>query len=133
MTGTVVSTPDPRRISMADQDQHKRTRDVGSDSPASKEAAEQTRSGMQGASRGEGEEGGTDRQPAQASGRSGPGPEPSARKGFADENRPSQQGDGAASPERIREESGLHGQKRQSGSGAAEEHHGEDEATVHEA
>jgi len=67
---------------MADRHMDKRAADVGSDSPASDEAKEQTRSGMQGAPAGEGEAGGTDRQPAQSSGRSGPGPEPRARKHF---------------------------------------------------
>lgn len=66
-----------------DQDDRNRSaKDVGSESPASKEASEQSRSGMQGAPRGEGEKGGTDRQPPQSSGRSGPGPAARARKHF---------------------------------------------------
>jgi hypothetical protein len=117
---------------MADQS-NKRAADVGSDSPASEEAREQTRSGVQGAARGEGQEGGSDQQPAQSSGRSGPGPEPGARKRYDAGERPSEQGDGDPSPESVKRESGLHGHKGQSGSRAAGQSRGEDEATVHEA
>lgn len=110
---------------------NKRAKDVGSDSPASKEAAEQTKSGMEGAPRGEGEAGGSDRQPPQSSGRSGPGPEPYATKSFDDENRPSAQGDGDASPENIKERDNVQGEGRNTAprTGTAR---GEDEATVHE-
>jgi hypothetical protein len=117
---------------MTDRPSDKRAADVGSDSPASEEAKEQTRSGMQGAPRGEGEEGGTDRQPPQSSGRSGPGPEPRARKQYDAGERPSEQGDGSPSPGTISQDDALHGQKRQAGSGATGEDRGEDEATVHE-
>jgi hypothetical protein len=78
-------------------------------------------------------EGGTDYQPAQSSGRSGPGPEPGARKTFDEGEAPSEQGHGSPSPESLKAEShGQHGQKRQSGSRAAGQGRGEDEATVHE-
>lgn len=118
---------------MAENETNERARDVGSDSAASEEAKEQTRSGVQGAPRGVGETGGTDRQPPQSSGRSGRGPEPGARKHFEAGERPSDQGDGAPSPEQASESHGQHGQKRQSGSRAAGQARGEDEATVHEA
>jgi hypothetical protein len=117
---------------MADNSK-KRAADVGSDSPASKEAKEQTRSGMQGAARGEGQEGGGDRQPAQPSGRSGRGPEPGARKQYEAGERPSEQGEGDPSPETAKRDSGLQGHKGQSGSRVTGQSRGEDEATVHEA
>lgn len=110
---------------------NKRAKDVGSDSPASKEAAEQTRSGMQGSPRGEGEKGGSDRQPSQSSGRSGPGPEAQARKGYDEGSRPSEQGDGSPSPERVAESDSVQGESRGS-SPRTETARGEDEATVHE-
>lgn len=113
------------------RDPDKRAKDVGSDSPASKEAAEQTKSGMQGAPRGEGEAGGSDRQPEQASGRSGPGPADYATKSFDEENRPSEQGEGRPSPERVRKSDALQGQSRSAG-GQDETARGEDEATVGE-
>lgn len=117
---------------MADRKQDKSGKDVGSDSPASKEAAEQTKSGQQGAPRGEGEAGGSDRQPPQSSGRSGPGPKPSATKSFDDANRPSSQADGDPGPEQTRESDRLQGEGRGSAPRTGNAR-GEDEATVHEA
>lgn len=113
------------------RDPNKRAKDVGSDSPASEEAAEQTKSGMQGAPRGEGEAGGSDEQPSQSSGRSGPGPEPYATKSFDKGSRPSDQGEGDPKPERVKERDSLQGQGRGAG-GQQESARGEDEATVHE-
>lgn len=109
---------------------HRQARDVGSDSPASKEAAEQRRSGMQGAPRGAGEAGGTDRQPAQSSGRSGPGPEPRARKHYYDDaERPSSQGEGSPSPERMSTSDRAQGAKGRAHA-SPRPARGEDEATV---
>lgn len=113
-------------------DPNKRAKDVGSDSPASKEAKEQTRKGLEGAPRGSGNAGGTDEQPAQSSGRSGPGPSPRARKHYEDEERPSEQGEGEPSPDRVRASENLQGQKGRSGSTGPRTGRGEDEATVHE-
>lgn len=113
---------------MGKDNTQKQAKDVGSDSPASDEATEQTRSGMQGAPRGEGEVGGTDSQPAQSSNRSGPGPEPTARKGYDASNRPSQQGDGTPSPERIAERDSQQGFKSNSGPNDPSSGRGEDEA-----
>ena len=112
------------------KDPNKRARDVGSDSPASEEAKEQTKSGMQGAPGGEGETGGADRQPSQSSERSGPGPESYATKSFDEESRPSEQGEGDSSPERVAERDALQGQSRSGG--RDDTARGEDEATVHE-
>lgn len=86
---------------------------------------------MEGATRGEGEAGGADKQPPQSSGRSGPGPEPSATKSFDDENRPSKQADGDPGPEQVEKSDRLQGEGRGSRprTGPAR---GEDEATVHE-
>ena len=109
-------------------DPNKRARDVGSDSPASKEAKEQTKSGMQGAPRGEGETGGTDSQPAQSGRRSGPGPADYATKSFDEESRPSEQGEGDPSPERVAERDNLQGLSRSGGQD--ETARGEDEATT---
>jgi hypothetical protein len=80
---------------------HRSAKDLGSDSPASEEAAEQTRSGMQGAPRGKREAGGGDRQPPQSSGRSVRGPRPGARKHFDERERPGAQGEGSPSPARL--------------------------------
>lgn len=110
--------------------EHRDARDLGSDAPASDEAAEQTRSGSQGATRGEGDAGGTDRQPPQSSGRTGPGPKARARKHYEEDEAPSEQGDGSPSPERISRSSAQQGQKPRSGSRAAAQDRGEDEATV---
>lgn len=115
------------------EDRNRTAKDVGSDSPASEEAKEQTRTGIQGAPRGTGEAGGTDRQPGQSSGRSGGGPEPTARKHFDDDERPSAQGEGEPAPERLRTSPGQQGVGGKSGTTAGGQQRGEDEATVHEA
>lgn len=113
-----------------DRDDSPRTaRDIGSDSPASEEAKEQRRTGMQGAPEGEGEKGGTDRQPPQSSGRGGRGPAARARKGYDEANAPSRQGDGDPSPHRISGSPGQQGQKQKPGS-TDRVKRGEDEATV---
>jgi hypothetical protein len=114
---------------MNERETDKRAADVGSDSPASDEAKEQTLSGGQGAPRGHGGDSDTDRQPAQSSARSGPGPEPGARKRFEAGERPSEQGEGTPSPETAKDSDRLHGHKQQSGSRAAGGQRGEDEAT----
>jgi hypothetical protein len=99
------STTDRSEHPMTERDTDKRAADVGSDSLA---------------------------QPAQSSGRSGPGPEPSARKGYEAGEAPSDQGEGDPSPDSVRDTDSLHGHQRQSGSRSAGEARGEDEATVHE-
>ena len=114
------------------EDRKRSGKDVGSRSPASKEASEQSRTGMQGAPGGEGEKGGTDREPPQSSGRSGRGPAPRARKHYAEGEAPSEQSDGSPSPERISASPGQQGLKQKSGTTADRQQRGEAEATVHE-
>ena len=110
-------------------DPNKQPEDVGSDSPASEEAKEQTRSGMQGAPRGEGGSGDSSDQPAQASERSGPGPSDYATKSFDEESRPSEQGEGDPSPEQVAERDSLQGLSRTAGADD-DTARGEDEATT---
>lgn len=115
-----------------DRDGNRTPEDVGSDSPASEQAKEQTRTGAQGAARGSGEKGGTDRQPPQGSGRSGGGPEARARKHFEDDEAPDQQENGTRSPEAIKADPKIQGSKGRGHAGPARPERGEDEATTHE-
>jgi hypothetical protein len=104
------------------KEQDRSARDLGSQSPASKEAKEQGMSGARGGPQEAGPRPETERQPPQTSGRRDPRHEhaPEQRAGFGPENAPSNQGDGEPSPERIaRNQQGI---EARSGSPRAQDH-----------
>jgi hypothetical protein len=114
---------------MADDKQHRDARDLGSRSPASEEAKEQSFRGHQGGPRSEGGES-TSQQPAQASNRRGARHEQPAevRKSFEAGQAPSEQGDlSSPGPERIKQhQQGFAG----SGTGQGGAHSGTSEGAA---
>ena len=80
------------------------------DTPPSKEAKQQRQAGMKAAPRGEGEVGGTDRQPRQGSQRNeGHGPPPRTRRSYTAGSAPSDQGTGTNSAKQGSKTSGQQG------------------------
>lgn len=91
-------------------DPYKRPKDLGKESPASGEAKEQSISGTRGGPQ-QSRPRGTPKQPAQTSGRRSKRHEqaPKARKSFAPDEDPSEQGEGEPSAETIKKRSDQQG------------------------
>jgi len=105
------------------------SRTVGSQSPASESAKEQSISGYKGGPRGE-RPAGSGRQPPQSSGRRAKAhePEPDVRRNFEPEDDPDLQGAPHQSPDKIRQSPSLQGHAGRSHSGGTRAGDSEEEA-----